>query len=75
MTFLELRDIGAGVVARSNKLVDCIEFLNTCIRRKQQDVADLEELDPSSAAMLTAELHRLQALLSILKLRNQDLEC
>jgi len=71
MVILELHYPGAGVVARSYQTRDCIEFLHSCIEREQQKASSLKKLDHTSAALLAAEVHRLEELLSILTLTNK----
>ena len=41
MVTLELRDAGAGVLARSHRPTDCIAFLRSRIRRTRKEIADL----------------------------------
>lgn len=67
MVTLELRDSGAGVVARSYRVGDFISFLRSRIRHKRQEATALKALDPTSATILEAEVRRLEELVSILR--------
>jgi hypothetical protein len=66
MTTLELRDPVAGVLARSARREDCIKFLHECITRKYADIADLDGIDPFTAAVMSAEIERLRTICGLL---------
>jgi hypothetical protein len=65
MVALELRDPGAGVVVRSFRPADVRRFLLSQIRAKGVELKAIRHLDPTSAAILGAEVRRLEELLSI----------
>ena len=65
MLILELRDPGAGVLARSYRTDDCVRFLRRSISRKRQEAASLRSFDSVSAAIVEAEIVRLEQLIAI----------
>ncbi len=65
MIVLELRDPAAGVLARSYHSDDCVHFLRRCLSQKRKEAAALRRLDPFAAAVLGAEVARLQQLLDL----------
>jgi hypothetical protein len=66
MLVLELRDAGAGVLARSYKREDWTQFLRTCIARKHGEMHDLNGIDPFAIAVLAAEIERLKTICGLL---------
>jgi hypothetical protein len=66
MVVLELRDPAAGVLARSYHPNDCAHFLRRCLSQKRKEAASLRQVDPFAAAVVGAEVARLQQLLDLL---------
>jgi hypothetical protein len=66
MIVLELRDPSAGVLAHSYHPNDCVHFLRRCLNQKRKEAASLQRLDPFAAAVVGAEVARLQQLLDLL---------
>jgi hypothetical protein len=63
---LELKDPAAGVLARSYRREDWVQFLNICIARKHEEIDRLDGIDPFGAALITAEIERLRTIRGLL---------
>jgi hypothetical protein len=76
MLCLELRDVTAGVLARSFREVDCQQFLEGWLAYKQQEAAEIRVIDPGAVGFFEAEVKRLQAILRLVAARNtaEDME-
>jgi hypothetical protein len=66
MQVLELKDPAAGVLARSYRREDWVQFLNICIARKHEEIERLDGIDPFGAALITAEIERLRTIRGLL---------
>jgi hypothetical protein len=66
MVVLELRDVVAGVLARTSRREDCTRFLGDCIARKYGEIAALDGIDPFTTAVIHAEIQRLRTLRGLL---------
>ena len=66
MQVLELKDLSAGVLARSYRREDWVQFLDICIARKHEDIDRLDGIDPFGAALITAEIERLRTIRGLL---------
>jgi hypothetical protein len=62
MVSLELRSIGAGVLARTYRRDDCTRFLDECIAKKVAEIDELGGVDPFTIAVLGAEITRLRTI-------------
>jgi hypothetical protein len=62
MQVLELKDMAAGVLARSYRREDWVQFLDLCIARKREEINRLDGIDPFGAALIEAEIERLRTI-------------
>jgi hypothetical protein len=66
MQVLELKDPAAGVLARSYRREDWVQFLDICITRKHEEIDRLSGLDAIGAALIAAEIERLRTIRGLL---------
>jgi len=69
MLCLELRDISAGVLARSFRNADCQQFLEGLLAYKQREAAEVRAIDPGAVGFCDAEVERLQTILRLVQAR------